>query len=483
MSILLKHKFLFLMLFIGLGQGICQEQIGLRTENYSGVNSMLLNPANNLTGKFAWDINLASAALFFDNRYAYARNTNVLNFIKRSDDLALITDFDNESQIGPNDLVIDFFGGEGKKNAFLDTKIMGPSFMIKTNTGHTFGLFTNFRTAFSAPALPFQTSYPYLESRSINENFAMPEFSLAGMAWAEYGMNYGISFPTSTGTFGIGVNLKILQGYEGFYLRNNQAITVTQLPGDTVDFSGAFIDFGYTNSNIDGANFNLNKGGFGAGMDIGAVFTVDGYGDDDYQFKLGVSILDIGKVNFNNNSEVRSFQIGDMVSVPSNDFDSANGTDEFFEILDETLLGPGNSSLAAGNFGLWLPAALSIQADYAVTKNFYVNGLVVQPIPFSKLMLQRASTFALSPRFEHRWFSASLPFVVHNWQDFRIGSSVRLAFITLGTDNLTSIISKGNFTGSDIYIAVKLNPFNLNFGGGNTSGWDKGGKKTKCYQF
>ena len=473
--------FLFLITFIGHVSS--QEQIGLRTENYAGVNSMLLNPANNLTGKFVWDVNLASAAVFFDNRYAFVRNTNVSDFINRSDDLTLITDFDNESQIGPNDLVLDFFGGESKKNSFLDVKIMGPSFMVKTNGGHTFGLFTNFRTSFSTPNLPFQTSYPYLRDRSINEDFAMPTFSFAGMAWAEYGLNYGISFPTSTGTIGFGTNIKLLQGYEGFYFRNNQAVTVTQLPGDTVDFSGAFIDFGFTNSNVDQDEFNLNKGGFGVGMDIGAVITWDGYGEDEYKFKLGVSILDIGKINFNRDAQVRSYQIGNMISVPSQEFDSANSVDEFFEITDEILLGQGNSSLAAGNFGLWLPTALSVQADYAVTQNFYVNGLVVQPLPFSKLMVQRPSTFAVSPRFEHRWFSASLPLVVHNWQDFRIGTSVRLAFITLGTDNLTSIISKGNFTGSDIYVAVKVNPFNLNFGGGNSNGWDKGGKKTKCYQF
>ena len=59
-----------------------------------------------------------------------------------------------------------------------------------------------------------------------------------------------------------------------------------------------------------------------------------------------------------------------------------------------------------------------------------------------------------------------------------------MACLTFGTDYVGSFLRKGNFTGSDFYFAIKLNPLGLNL---DTSHWFEGfgkrGKKVDCYKF
>lgn len=76
--------------------------------------------------------------------------------------------------------------------------------------------------------------------------------------------------------------------------------------------------------------------------------------------------------------------------------------------------------------------------------------------------------------------------MLHNWQDLRVGLSLKLGFLYLGTDNLESPLGQSKLTGTDYYLALKVNPFTLNVGNGT-----KRGKKPlrgkrgaiKCYDF
>ncbi|MBK8557306.1 MAG: hypothetical protein IPL65_16755 [Lewinellaceae bacterium] len=45
----------------------------------------------------------------------------------------------------------------------------------------------------------------------------------------------------------------------------------------------------------------------------------------------------------------------------------------------------------------------------------------MQRIPLGRQSLKRPNMLAVVPRFEHRWFSASLPVVVDDWRFLRIG--------------------------------------------------------------
>ena len=124
---------------------------------------------------------------------------------------------------------------------------------------------------------------------------------------------------------------------------------------------------------------------------------------------------------------------------------------------------------------------------------FYVSGVLEQRIPLSIFSVKRPSTLAVVPRFEHRWFSVSLPFVVDDWKTFRMGAAVRLAWLYLGSDNLGSFRSKDKLSGVDFYIGFKINAFSVNINkkekgyhlNRERSSRSKGPnlRKIKCYSF
>ncbi len=143
-------------------------------------------------------------------------------------------------------------------------------------------------------------------------------------------------------------------------------------------------------------------------------------------------------------------------------------------------IGDSLASFADSEFTLWLPSALSIQADYAFSEQLYLNATWVQRIPISGNMVKRNNLFALTPRYEHRWFGLSFPLVISNWADYQIGTSLRIAFLTIGSDRISNLFFRSNFSGYDVYLALKLNPLRLNRGLKGNSG--KRGK-VKCYYF
>lgn len=463
-----------------INPSISQEQLGLRLESYSGVNSLSINPANNLTNAFTWDVNLVGAGVFGQSNYGFIYDTNIPEIIRllpEGGDLA--SNYTSESQYPTDILIADFYDDNRKKYAVGSATVIGPSFSVNLGSGHTFGVFTNLRTVVSAQQVPPSLNYYFFDRQPFGESFNVAPFIAAGMSWSELGINYGRRIEMNSGNLDVGVSLKFLNGYEAFFLNNETSFGLTQLPGDTLIFDSPIFEYGLTTSNASGDDPTLSRNGGGLAFDLGAVFTIDGYEGESYKWKFGAALLDIGKINFTKNAQSHRIQGITGFSLPSGDYDNLDDVDDVLELLSEQALGSSSASLAGRNFDIWLPGALSLQADYNFMPHLFVNATLIQRLPYKRNAIKRGNLFAITPRFEHRWVSAMLPVSLYNYDKLRVGAAVRLAFITIGTENLTSFIGRSNFTGSDIYFAIKVNPFKLglNLGGGGR------GKGVKCYEF
>jgi hypothetical protein len=168
-----------------------------------------------------------------------------------------------------------------------------------------------------------------------------------------------------------------------------------------------------------------------------------------------------------------------LIVFPANQFQSISNRDRI-HLLSEVGLGDSTASLTSSNFRMGLPGAISIQGDYKIINHLYLNGVFIQRIPMGVNSIRRNNLMALTPRFEHRWFGFSMPVVLLNYQKLSLGTSLRLAFLTIGSDDVGSFFGKKNLDSSDFYVALKINPFNL---GLNLGGGRKRGKSVKCYQF
>ncbi len=479
---------LAILLLLSIGNlAISQDRIGLRIENYSGVNGLYLNPSSGTHLPYSWDLNIISLEQFTDNNYAFVRNANLGQVLRNSDNIVLVSTVENENQIPADALVADYNTGDDVYYAQNNTQIMGPSFLFNLNNQHSFGIMTAVRAAGGTRDLPGILGYREFDSEELDDEFLVKPFKMAGAAWSEIGLHYGYN---NGYNLSFGVNAKYLMGYEGFYMNSYRTTGLVKRPDNEIEFLTGDVEFGLTNTYVEDQEFNgIKRNGGGISLDIGATYLVERAYDDGYVLKIGASILDLGYINFNQNAEQHRFSNIDLntaTNIDLDDYFALTEYQDFIDLANSDVYG-SNQSAQGNGFTLMLPTALSIQADYSITPNVFINGLIIQHVPLGRNRIVRTDVLAITPRFESRWFGAMLPVSMLNYDQVHVGLALRLGWITIGSENLASLMGSSNFTGSDLYFALKVNPFKLRERDGKWKSQDKrgvrkrGNGKVKCY--
>lgn len=466
-----------------------QEQLGMRLERYAGIYGATINPANTAFSPNRWEVSLFSADVFFENNYAFVRNSSLPHFLRNTDNLVSIGDTSGERALPANAVLVDFFDKKRPMHGVFQTRVTGPSFSFRINENNVIGLVTAFRSGVSAYKVPENLRYSNLEQLRRFQTLNVASSGVNGLAWGEIGLHYSHRNTDNDIHTAWGITPKLLLGMEGFYARAEANFDYQQQGGDTVAFGHAKWEYALTtanlNDNADARQFKIR--GSGVGLDAGFTWVMPGEEEDEYQWRLGISLLDLGFVRMRNSAERHQLQVDTVVSVSQSQFQSNPDYQQAVRDLSQAFLGDPTASLQGRTFAVGLPTALSAQFDFRALPNVYLSGVWVQRVPLSKKSLYRPNTLAVVPRFERRWFSASLPIVLNDWQSLRVGLAARLGVLYLGTDNLNSFFRREQFTGSDFYIGLKINDFSFgerkgrgHKGGG---GGRRGLKGVKCYEF
>ena len=474
-----SKSFTFILLFIFCCsiQLNAQEQLGLKLENYSGINSVLLNPTYAVTSPYKWNVNLVSAGTFFDNNYAYINDVGAFKVLRNIEDIRPRPDIDTENENPEDFLILDFYGGTNKKQGSYLATVMGPSVMVNLKSGFSFGIFTNVRTAASARGIPTSLNYYQFDNEDFNNDFSVAPFKAAAMSWSEIGVNLAKQFETTSGTVALGLNLKMLNGYEAFYFNNKSTFDMTKISEDELSFETLDVEYAFTNSNINNDKFDLSNNGGGIGLDLGFSYIK---GDiNNYFWKAGLSLNDLGRIRFVNHAEQHQINSNTLANIDLDAVEAGRDIEEQTRIISEQLLNNPDASESDNNFKIWLPTALTAYIDYRLTDNIYLNALAIQNVPVGENAITRDNQIALTPRYERRRFGAMLPVTLLNYSKLRVGAAARLGFLTIGSENLSSLFKEDEFTGTDFYVGIKINPFNLNW----PSRKGGKGKNVKCYSF
>ncbi len=467
---------------IGMTELSAQEQLGLRTGYYSGVSGLIINPASGPGSAFNWEVNLVSAGVFAENNYGFAYNTNVPTILRQLPEAAVATDYNSEVEFPDNTIIADYYDNQKRKFAFAQADVMGPSFMVNLASGHSFGLFTRMRAAASTVDIPAEMNYYFFDRTPLGEEFNIAPFQVAAMSWSEIGVNYAYRIPLAEGYLDIGASVKFLQGYEAVYLDSRRNFGLTQLEGEDFDINSPEFEIAYTTSNAQGEYEGISRNGSGVGIDLGMMVTIEDY-EDDYVWKFGASLLDLGRIRFRNNAARHLIRFDDVSEFDSDDYRDVDTFDEYMALLSEQMLDDPEASFAGNDFAIWLPGALSFQAEYQAMPGLFVGGVWVQRLPYQQPAIRRGNLFSIIPRYERRWFGFSLPLSVYNYQNFNFGAAMRIGFLTFGSENLGSWTGRSDFTGTDFYVGLKINPFKLNLGFGGGGGRGNSGKGVRCYEF
>lgn len=486
---MMARTYLLALLVLAVSAGVqAQERLGLKLGNYSGINGITLNPAAGTGSYLKWDVNVIALGVFAENNYIFVQDANLIKVLRNRNNIVMATNLNTAEGASTNtdQLIADFTQGNGHKFANVDAFVMGPSAMFRVKQ-HTFGIYWGSRVVTSGRRVPSSLGYYDLDALDSGDSFTVDRFKTAGAFFSEVGLNYGTNvLRHGKHKLDVGGTVKLLLGHDGFFFNNMNQTTIT-LYDDYMTYDHAKVHYGVAN-NIDGygaagEGYDFNIRGFGVAADIGVVYKLKtNRKHPDYTWKLGVSVLDIGYIRFGKQAQQHIIETDSPFDFIQSEYAGVENFDEVYQILSEQSLDNELASFSDDKFALVMPAGLAVQAERYLGKGFYVNATVVRALPMPGAAIRRTDIVAITPRYEHRWFEASLPLVLLNDRDPRLGLALRLGPVVLGSDNLTSFFGSHNFTGSDIYMAIKINPASLKRGGG-TGNQGQPDKPSDCYYF
>ena len=443
-----------------------QEFLPFLHDNFSGATGMLDNPASIAGSRYKFDMTL------------FGLNTTVYNnFI--SVDKKYITnkwfDFDAYEGTDPkaDGQVHVMTGRKGKTIAAnVALQLQALNFMVSINDKISVGFQTRVRTSFYAKNISWDlANHAYEEN---NDGAAMNEkdLSVSANAWAEYGLTYAQTLiERQQHSLKAGITVKYLQGLGAAYIYSENANFNYTAPDDTVRVQSADIHMGFS-ENLDD-NFTLESLGTSLAFDIGVEYEwrpdhakfryeMDGKQDllrrdvNKYKLKVGVSILDIGSIKYKKAYGSQDYNIENS-SFHKNYFDGAGSIQGFINMLD-TLDGASQAG-GGDDFKMTLPTSLSINIDYQVAKNVYVNfapylALNNGTSDYSKV--RNMTTISLTPRYETPWFGVSVPFQYNQIDNFDMGVGLRLGPVWIGSNNIFTNMFQKELNAVNLAVALKI---------------------------
>ncbi len=440
---------------------------GIVNSNYAGSAGLTINPSSLVNSKLYMDIHLLSGDIFVENNYMYIHREDYKLFeILRG----------NTPTYGKNNNTFDRFINTELKNAYMNIRMQGPSFML-VKGDHAFAFYTAFRSILSLRRMPYEIPnflYEGLEySPQHNINYKDYNFNMTNMEWAEFGLTYSrVLYKRGLDRLTGGITLKYLSGFAGGYLSARE-IDYVVLDDSTINIHNLDAEIGYSipvdyqdnDANLSDPFFK----GKGFGVDIGVTFSrtkrvaesrtyskLCRQSYPDYYYKIGFSLMDIGAIKFSDNAQKQKF---DNTSAYLDRLDTLNyyNLNQITEYLSSMFYGDPDASLEGNSISIVLPSAFSAQFDYQFIPDWYVNATAILPLRLGKTWIQRPYQLSITPRYENWLYEVSLPVSLYDMRYPRIGLAARFAFLTIGTDKLGGFFGLSDFTGMDIYFSVKIN--------------------------
>ncbi|MEO8066596.1 MAG: DUF5723 family protein [Flavobacteriales bacterium] len=433
-----------------------QEQLGIANSNWAGTDAVPLNPARMAT-QWPWlDINLVGANLFAWNDYVYLGKQH-----------SLVGEIRNGIHGTNGDLLIGTDRSPRDKRLFASAEFKGPAFAW--SLGRT-AIGLSMRTRAMATAIGLPNSLAVFGSEGLSYSpqhgirYPETDFRSSTAAWTEFGGSVAriISANGNTLLSG-GLTAKYIMAHAGAALQVDQ-FDYEVLDTARIEVYNARAQYGFATP---GTN-----AGKGFGVDVGLEYQrtehdasryvphsqSTGCAPAAYLWRLGVSVIDIGGMKFN--EAIGGTLVGARASIPDYDgmnVDGAEGLDSLFT-ADFTGYHVDNA------LSIGLPTAVSVQYDRRIADRFFVAADLVQPMAGTQgTRLRRVATVAIVPRYETKRLEAALPIVLHEYRKPTVGLMLRLNNLIIGTDNILPLVSRPNVYSVDAYVRLKITLFKSPF--------------------
>lgn len=420
-------------------------------DNYSGINAALLQPAAIADSRFLFDINIIGTQTALSSNYG-AFNANYLS------DPTSISTFKYYRK------------SMGKSYYYKNQELHFGCFMITLTPKDAVGFVKRTRTISNLDGLDQDMAlllFSDMNNASLNNQLlSSKNLSYQKMKYKETAFSYARVLIDDREKFiKAGATLKVLNGVEALSLYSKD-VELTPINSANAQFTNTEFSYGYSHNTSDGFNNKLSLG-----LDLGVVYEfrpehktffydMDGKKGlvrkdlNKYKFRVGASLLDIGRIKFTKTNNSHDFIVNQSVngiaSVDKNDLESIN-----------LFINNNNFQTSAGNkstFKMNLPTALSVQADYYFRNNIYFGYTSYIPIWLrsDEAKVHNLMRHVFVARYEKRSFGVAIPVsIVRNGQ-VNAGLNIRFGAITIGTTNLSSyLMGERRLYDLNFYVAVR----------------------------
>ena len=470
---ILTKTFLLLLLFLGIMPGLkAQDFLPFANDNYAGITGIHVNPASIADSRYKVDVTLTGLSLNMYNNYLYLNR----DYLSEFGNIGL-EGFDIRANLLKNNT-----GNGDSKFIYQDMRLDIMNFMITINPRIAIGFTSGIRQVLNVDNVS-ETMADMLYGIDhshipFNQKFNESNIRTSTSAWAEYGISVaGVLYKSNHHVVKAGMNMKLIQGLGSAYL-HSENLNYTKINDSIVRVENAYVNYGIgsgigaimSDREFDRSNLN---GKFSMGFDFGIVwewrpdyeshlYDMDGKtglerrDENKYKLRVGLSVKDLGVVRFQRWEHSKDFIVNGDINV--NIFEEVSDPEEFFNVIET------NSDLfevVEGDeiYRMSLPTAVSLQVDYNLYKDFYLNFtpyIALRQGDSKYAKVHTYNNFSLSPRYERTWFGISMPIQYNQLSGLSFGTGLRLGPVWVGSNNVFNTFFSKEIDGLNVQALVKV---------------------------
>jgi len=440
--------------------GICnllhaQSYHAINGSPYTGSTSRFNNPASPINSYYSWEfsplsfqLSLSSNTIYFDTSAIRVRGGLMNHFIHGNTDIGLINGM---FKLGPKWA----FSGGIRARSYNHYRTQPVNIVDTTSSLFSF----------------------------LQDNRTTPNIGgyITHNAWLEGDLNVStLLIANDEGRLSAGVTLQIMKGVSGAYL-NLKQVTYQELTNgiDTAYvFTGGSGRFGYSalyepGSSISGFKDVMSKSLSSMGASLGIEYIRFNSQPNDkkennllnYNWKLGISIMDIGANRYQYASPSRNFADPKYPITDAYLENTITGANTLPDLVDSVSTLFNTITPLTGNFSISLPTKLILNFDKQIFGPLYLNtninlNLVSDESP-TKWRTREINRIAITPRWENQWLGVYLPFQLTAQGEAWMGAAIKLGPLTVGVHNfefLKPLSREPNLRGGG-YLLLSLHPF------------------------
>lgn len=465
-----------------------QFQGGFLTGTQAGVMGVTLNPANTNYLNNGTDFLLAGFSTSVLNNGFYLQPKPITQYVNGDIVRSLTKKDEGNPQESINqkfDRIFDLKRDLKDNNyIFADATIQGPSILINHHK-HSFGLLTSLRNNSNTVRLSPEMAILMLKGANatelIGQNMSLNFVSSNTMVTSDIAFNYSYQIVNNYKSIQrLGFTAHYLSGIASVVFQaNNDALW--QFVGDSTIYANPTdLYYGYSATKSEKAGDLFESRGKGFAFDIGYTYVrkkksrptrltvcpnirflgrIREY--QEYKWKFGAAIMDIGYMNFNYQTSFNTYEnaTGGLKNL---DQEFYRGVFALERALYFGLSGPGTEYKNEKAFTQALPTRLNVQFDYQYKNNLYFNFAATHRLPLPGTVAMKAvNVMSFTTRFEREKYDLYMPINLIEYQIPTLGFGFRTGPFYMGTNHLLEMVGLRKIKGVDLFFGLKFNLSNF----------------------